>query len=211
MLEDTQQYLHVGGEAVEIKKVKNFEALITDPADPDKVPCWAEVWPASLGMGEHLASREDLEGATVLELGAGLGLPGVVAGMKGAKVTFSDFNELSLEYCRKNAEANGLKEFNILLGDWRNFPQDLAFDLVLGSDIVYEPRLLPYLERVLSRFSREGSTILLSHAYRSVTFSFAEEICRKEELTNEVDYLRVEMEDSLLTYYRIAVHELRAK
>merc|ERR1712216_253060 len=46
-----------------------------------------KVWPAAVTLCEHLAGalREDLVGARVLELGCGLGLPGILAALLGAE------------------------------------------------------------------------------------------------------------------------------
>ncbi len=206
MFEDTRQIFQIGSKVVRIDKVKNFEELITDPSDPDQVPCWAEIWPAAVGLAHYLEACDWLSGCSVIELGAGLGLPGIVAGLNGAGVTFSDFHRLSLDYCSKNAELNGLKDYTTLFADWRDFPENRYYDVLLGADIVYEPRLLPYLEKIIKNYVRRGSLIILSHASRKVTFSFIEKLSTEERINNKEEYIQVEIEDSLFNSYRIAVH-----
>ncbi|KAM3863979.1 histone-arginine methyltransferase METTL23 [Diretmus argenteus] len=104
------------------------------------------VWPCAVVLAQYIwTHREELKHKTVLELGAGVGLPGVVAASCGAKVTLSDSAELPLclENCRRSCEANSLAHVSVLGLTWGEISPDLlllpALDVILGSDVFYEP------------------------------------------------------------------------
>lgn len=80
------------------------------------------------------------------QLGAGVSLPGVVAARCGAQVILSDSAETPscLENCRRSCDANGLPSVAVLGLTWGEVSPDLVLlpelDLILGSDVFYEPR-----------------------------------------------------------------------
>lgn len=184
------------------------ELLIGDLSDPDQTPCWADVWPAARALAGHIWCGRSLQGLSVLELGAGVGLPGVACGLKGARVAFSDFQPLALELCAENARLNGLTGYRLLLEDWRTFSLRERFDRVLASDIAYEPRLLPHLKAVLMQTVKDGGAILLTHDRRPVTFSFIKEILASGPFTEERHVLPVSVDDPLRPHYQIDLHIL---
>ncbi|XP_071321992.1 histone-arginine methyltransferase METTL23-like [Trachinotus anak] len=105
------------------------------------------VWPCAVVLAQYLWSqRQELRDKTVLELGAGVSLPGVVAARCGAKVILSDSaeNPLCLENCRRSCEANSLQDVAVLGLTWGEVSPDLVLlpklDLILGSDVFYEPQ-----------------------------------------------------------------------
>ncbi|KAM6913696.1 histone-arginine methyltransferase METTL23 isoform 1-T3 [Lycodopsis pacificus] len=105
------------------------------------------VWPCAVVLAQYLwKHREELRDKTVLELGAGVSLPGVVASRCGAKVFLSDGAEtpLCLENCRRSCEANGLREVGVSSLTWGEVSPELLLlpqlDVVLGSDVFYEPQ-----------------------------------------------------------------------
>ena len=59
-----------------------------------------------------------------MEIGCGLGLPGIAALSKGLRVTFSDYDPLALRFAADNARANGFTDFKVLQLDWRHPPAD---------------------------------------------------------------------------------------
>lgn len=187
----------------------NGEALIEDPEDPDQVPCWAELWPAARGMAYYLWKGPQLKGISALELGAGAGLPGVVCALKGARVVFSDFQPLALELCEINARLNGLQSYSLLLEDWRSYTGRDQFDLVLASDIAYEPRLLPYLKKVLLQVLKPGGLLYISHDNRPVTFAFIEELVAESFIKEEKQSIPVNVEDPIRPGYHISLHLLK--
>src|SRR5215212_5447988 len=59
------------------------------------LPYGVALWPAAIALAHEVATRADeFRGRAVLELGAGTGLPGVVAAALGAVVAQTDRNEL---------------------------------------------------------------------------------------------------------------------
>ncbi|XP_034394790.1 methyltransferase-like protein 23 isoform X2 [Cyclopterus lumpus] len=105
------------------------------------------VWPCAVVLAQYLwTRRETLRGKKVLELGAGVSLPGVVAARCGAQVTLSDGAKtpLCLDNCRRSCEANGLLDVGVLSLTWGEVSPELLLlpelDIILGSDVFYEPQ-----------------------------------------------------------------------
>ncbi|MEW5784687.1 MAG: methyltransferase domain-containing protein [Bacillota bacterium] len=211
MLETRQLAITLGDRNIRLAVAADLEALLGDLSDPDQVPCWADLWPAACGLARFIWSGPGLNGCSVLELGAGVGLPGVACGLKGAAVTFSDFQQPALELCAANARLNGLPGYKLLLEDWRTFTCRERFDLVLASDIAYEPRLLPHLEKVLFMVVKPGGTLMISHPGRPVTGNFVRQLLKRGVFSESVVVEDVVMDDPVLPRYQITIHLLRYK
>lgn len=141
--------------------------------DDDAVPYWAQIWPASLGLYQFLAAHPGfIRGKTVIELAAGLGLPSLYAARYAKTILCSDYAPGAVDYCRRSAAKAGLPNFNTALLDWNELPADLAADVVLLSDVNYDPAAFDRLSIVLNRFLKAGTTILLSTPQRLMAKPF---------------------------------------
>ncbi|KAI3359816.1 hypothetical protein L3Q82_013819 [Scortum barcoo] len=105
------------------------------------------VWPCAVVLAQYLwTRRRELRDKTLLELGAGVSLPGVVAARCGAKVILSDSAKTPqcLDNCRRSCEANGLQDVAVLGLTWGEVSPDLVLlpklDVILGSDVFYDPQ-----------------------------------------------------------------------
>jgi predicted nicotinamide N-methyase len=113
----------------------------------DYMPYWTDLWPASRMMAKAIL-REPWERfplktsdkVEALEIGCGLGLPGLAALSKGLRVIFSDYDETAVQFAANNARLNGFKDFRTLAFDWRHPPEGLKVPLLLASDLTYEER-----------------------------------------------------------------------
>lgn len=122
----------------------------------ERMPYWAELWPAGLALAEHLLSQRPLGGARCLELGAGVGLCGVAAAVAGARVLATDYFPEALDFVALNAAANGVQVETALL-DWRDITLPDRYPLVLASDVLYERRNhQPVLAALLRLLDRDG-------------------------------------------------------
>ncbi len=193
---------------IKIKVVKDIEALVTNPDDEDNIPYWADIWPAARPLSQYIWEHMDFTGDEVMELGAGVGLPGIVAGLKGGKVTFSDYKKEALEVILVNARANGVENVDTYLGDWRDFTMGKQFDWILGSDILYNPRLNPYAEEILLENLKEDGQLLISHARRPVTYDALERLKEAGSFKETVKTFSVTMEDPYFPNYQISLHHL---
>ncbi|XP_063315056.1 histone-arginine methyltransferase METTL23 [Pelobates fuscus] len=105
------------------------------------------VWPCAVVLAQFIwFHRKDLNGKMVLEVGAGVSLPGVVAAKCGAKVILSDSAELPqcLQNCLRSCEQNNIAGIPIIGLTWGEISPDLLdlpnIDIILGSDVFYEPK-----------------------------------------------------------------------
>lgn len=112
--------------------------------------------------------RVEIEGKSVIELGAGTGLVGIVAAMLGAKVTITD-RQPALDSLYTNVKSNLppaiLESATISELTWGErldrYPVG-GFNLVLGADIVYlEDTFIPLLE-TMEYLSSDTTVVLLS-------------------------------------------------
>lgn len=209
-LETMETVFELPGRNICLLQVRDIEKLITDPGDEDKVPCWADIWPAARGAAQWIWQHPRFDGDEVIELGAGLGLPGIVCGLKGARVTFSDFNPSALELAAANAARNNLEHFSILQADWRIFQPHKQYRWVLGSDIFYDPKLNVHLLRLIPKLLLPGGRFLAAHPGRPATFEFLQALRVALRVSEEREaVVPVIIDDPYFPYYEIKVHCLQ--
>lgn len=117
------------------------------------LPYWADLWPASRMLAKTVLREPWPPGLHALEVGCGLGLPGIAALAAGLRVTFADIDATALRFAADNAQINGFTDFQTLTLDWRSPPAELRVPVILGSDLIYELRhvgpLVAFIKQVL--------------------------------------------------------------
>jgi len=145
-----------------------------DPEQDGRLYFWWGLTAAALALARELESRGDLADRSVVELGCGLGLPGIVAALGGARVTFTDAKADALGYARQNAAANALPTsrtaFEVL--DWARPATREQFDFVLGTEILYDYNLHRAQLDLFERLLAPGGTLLLADRRRRVVERF---------------------------------------
>lgn len=130
------------------------------------------LWPAACVLAEKL-SRIDLKGRRVLEVGCGLGLASLVAHARGADVTASDIHPLADSFLRANATLNHLTPIPFHRGDWHIVDPGLGrFDLIVGSDLLYDRGLPGALSDHIERHSCGSAEVILVDPDRGLQARF---------------------------------------
>jgi predicted nicotinamide N-methyase len=142
-------------------------------AADEYLPYWADLWPAARMLAKAVVREPWPAGVEALEVGCGLGLPGIAALSVGLRVIFSDYDATALRFAADNASLNGFQEFRTLQLDWRSPPEELRVGAILGSDVVYELRSVAPLVALIRKVLLPGGLCLLtdqdrvpSHALR---------------------------------------------
>ena len=152
----------------------------------DLCPYFGILWPAAEGLSQFLNLHPELvRNKTVLELGCGLGYPALVASALGGKVLATDFHPDVEAYFQRNCRHSNLT-CDYLRLNWREDKTEIGkFDLVMGSDVLYESKHPREVVKGLIRFLKPGGKILLSdpgRAYLQVFIKAMNEEGYKEEL-----------------------------
>jgi len=146
-----------------------MEALGISPAS---WPFFGMVWPSGLLLAE-LTSLESLKQLRVLEIGCGLGIASLVANAAGADILASDYHPMAAQLMACNSRHNGLSDTPFQRIDWRILQAGLGtFDLILGSDLLYEPDHPALLSAFLAAHSHAGTRILIVDPKRRLQNNF---------------------------------------
>ncbi len=169
------------GHRLEITAPADPDALLDDPetqkryAADNSLPYWPIIWPSSLMLAVQILLQSSTDvprlPCKTLELGCGLGIAGIAAGLMGCDVTFTDYDRESLDFARHNAIANGVKTFQHRLLDWRT-PQPEQFDWIIASDVLYERRLHETLLSAIEVMLRPDGVLWITDPQRTAAADF---------------------------------------
>jgi len=102
-------------------------------------PLFGIVWPASRILAATVSALV-LDDIRVLEIGCGIALSSIVLHQMGVDITASDYHPLARKFLDNNIQNNNLSPIKYKTGNWeKTNPQLGEFDLIIGSDVLYEP------------------------------------------------------------------------
>ena len=167
--------LTLGGREFVLTRAEDMEALWEGIGEegfgPDeRMPYWAEIWPASLLLAAWLLSRPRLvAGRRCLELGCGMGLSAMAGAAAGARVTAVDYEWPAVAHAAVNASQNAIA-LDLAVMDWRRpCLRPGSFDIIWGSDILYETRFYAPLVAVFRELLAPDGLVWLSEPWREVS------------------------------------------
>jgi predicted nicotinamide N-methyase len=159
-------HLRIRDRELRVLQVADIEPLLNgrDPfADVSVFPFWVRLWEAALVLADTMVSMPVPDNRRLLELGAGLGAPGLAAAVAGYRVTLSDYEPHILDFQRVSAAANHLENVDFRLLDWHKPPAMARFDTIIGAEILFREDFFKPLLNIFRRFLAPGGTIYLAH------------------------------------------------
>jgi predicted nicotinamide N-methyase len=134
-------------------------------------PLFGLLWPSGHQLALQMAGRSLPPGERILEIGCGLALASLVCHRRGADVTASDCHPLAEAFLLENLRLNGLRALRYRHGPWSGGapPDGYAarhqlsgrFDLIIGSDVLYERDERGALADFIGRHAEASACVLI--------------------------------------------------
>lgn len=162
-LELETEEITIRGRKIKIFKPKKLEDIFQgDPfLEVEKFPFWFKVWEGSIILADYLATLKPPK--KILELGAGLGVPSLVASSFGHEVVASDYEILPLKLIELSAKFNNLNIRTLVL-NWKNPQLSEKFDLIIGAEVVFKKSLFNPLLDLFKNFINKEGEVVLAHS-----------------------------------------------
>lgn len=207
-VEHKQKVGNFNFKVLRIKDIDTLFSLLLNKTHADisftdeRMPYWADLWPSAIALSEYITEHSVLvKNQDVIELGCGLGLPGMVASNLGGKVLMTDYLEEALSFARLNWEQNLSSVFNSELVDWRNIDDKKKYDIVLASDVAYENRSFQPLLIALKSLVKKNGRILLSEPNRKFSSPFIELLKTEFEIKKTNRPIQLDSIDYVISIY----------
>lgn len=170
---ETSTY-HIGSEDYQIRALSNRRQYWDPDGEAERAgissatwPIFGVVWPAGIALAQQM-SQFAFAGLKILEVGCGIGLSSLVLQRLGADITATDYHPLAEEFLRLNSALNGLAPIKFHNAPWAGANPELGrFDLIVGSDLLYERGHPALLAAFLADHSEAAAQVIVADPGRN--------------------------------------------
>ena len=133
-----------------------------------------QLWDATNMLCDYVEAHPDWLGSvdSVIELGAGLGIPGMLSASLGARsVVLSDYHPLVLARLRANLKANPLIAARCTVEEvaWGQLAEGgVRHNLLLGADLAISERAASLLAATATALAAQGGVFVYAHQARTL-------------------------------------------
>lgn len=194
-LRDKQQYLDAGGVADKLGISSATWSL------------FGVVWDSSEVLA-HLMFDFQIAGKRILEVGCGMALSSLVLNHRHADITATDYHPEVEKFLQENVLLNKGKKIPYIRTGWGDEDSGLGkFDLVIGSDLLYEGDHVELLANFINQHTRPQCEVILIDPGRSYHARFSKKMValgysHSQSKPVNVDYLTKPFGGQVLRYQR---------
>jgi len=124
-------------------------------------PLFGVIWPSSLVLA-HFIDSYDTGGKRILEVGCGMALSSLLLNKQSADITATDYHPEVDKFLQRNALLNEDSAIAFELVNWADTSDDLGlFDLIIGSDILYEDNHIELLAAFIETHAKPVCEVVI--------------------------------------------------
>lgn len=194
-LRDTLQYLDANGVA---------EKLGISSAT---WPLFGVIWPSGEVLAHHMLDYE-VDGKRILEVGCGIGLASLVLNHRLADITSTDYHPEVEPFLMENVKLNTGKKIPFVRMGWCDSNINLgAFDLIIGSDLLYESDHAELLSCFIDHHANQHCDVIIVDPGRGQHGRFSKKMvslgyAHTQNKPVDTDYLARPFKGQILSYSR---------
>jgi 2-polyprenyl-3-methyl-5-hydroxy-6-metoxy-1,4-benzoquinol methylase len=160
--------LSLGGQDYRIRSLLDRQQFFDPEGSAERAgissatwPLFGLVWPSSRILAGAMRGFA-MEGKRILEIGCGLALASLVMQRRGADITASDCHPLAADFLAENLSLNQMAPIPFQTGNWSDCDPELGrFDVIIGSDVLYERDQPDMLSRFIDRHSHPEVEVII--------------------------------------------------
>jgi predicted nicotinamide N-methyase len=206
--------IEFGGTDIHVRTLRDRCQYADDDGDALKKGISSAMWPifgviwASGEILAHLMYDYDGKGLRILEVGCGIGLASLVLNHRLMDITATDFHPEVENFLRENVNLNKGRAIPFVCTEWGDTNNELGkFDLIIGSDLLYERNHIELLSGFIEQHSKETCDIILVDPGRGNHAPFSKKMVSLgyihcQEKPKNVDYLTEPFGGVILRYHR---------
>ncbi|AZN37992.1 class I SAM-dependent methyltransferase [Iodobacter ciconiae] len=164
----TQEVAVAGGLDLNIRSLLDIQQYFDPLGEAENAgispACWplfGQIWPSAQKLAD-LMQVYVLGERRILEIGCGLALASMVVHRRNGNITASDCHPLTETFLKANLQLNTLPGLKYSTGNWERTNTGLGqFDLIIGSDVLYERNQPVALSAFISRHSAAHAEVLI--------------------------------------------------
>jgi len=124
-------------------------------------PLFGVIWPSSMVLA-HYISDYPTGSRRILEIGCGMALTSLLLNKQNADITATDYHPEVGKFLLRNTLLNQDAPIAFERVDWANSQDTLGlFDLIIGSDLLYEDEHIDLLATFIERHSNAACEVIL--------------------------------------------------
>jgi predicted nicotinamide N-methyase len=149
-----------------------YECLLNENSN-EPFPYWAKLWPSTLALVQFVNTNSSLiKDKTVLEIGAGIGLPSLLIAGKAKSIQVTDYALDAVELMHKNIAYLNLENVQAFQLDWNKVPKGIKPEILILSDVNYNPNEFDALIALIKELVASGTLVILSTPQRIMASPF---------------------------------------
>lgn len=188
-----QLVVRLGGHDFQIRALSDLQQFADPHGFAERVgissaqwSLFGQLWPSGRVLAEAMCGFE-VVAKRILEMGCGLGLSSLVLQRRKADITASDHHPLAESFLDHNAQLNDLPKIAYRDLHWAIPDAELGrFDLLIGSDILYERDHIELLAALINRHARPCAEIVFTDPGRGNSAPFTRALAEQGYSVTEV-------------------------
>jgi len=170
-------------------------------------PIFGIVWDSSKVLA-HLMLDYKIEGKRILEVGCGMALSSHMLNGRNADITATDYHPEVEGFLAKNIKLNDGKNIPYICADWSDKDSGLGkFDVIIGSDILYERDHIDLLSRFIDQHTQQQCEVIIVDPGRAQHARFSKKMIslgysHSQSKPENTEYLTQPFKGQILRYRR---------
>ena len=194
-LRDKQQYSDENGEAAK----RGISSA--------NWPLFGVIWDSGQVLAHHMYDY-DAKGLRILEVGCAIGLASLVLNHRLMNITATDYHPSVERFLQKNVKLNEGQNIPFICTGWGDQDSGMGkFDLIIGSDLLYEQSHVKLLSGFIEQHASQNCDVILVDPGRGNHACFSKKMVNlgyshSQKKPENTDYLTRAFRGQILQYHR---------